>query len=233
MLKVANLAAHYHGVQALWDVSFEIREKEIVTVIGPNGSGKTTLVKAITGLLPVSSGQIEFMNNRIDRLSPNLIARKGIAMVSENRDIFPRMSVADNLFLGAYSRSKDEAERGYEWVFELFPVLRTKAKKTARTLSGGEQQMLAIGRSLMSNPKLLMLDEPSLGLAPILVEKILDTISDINERGMTILMVEQNVQEALQIAHRAYVLDEGRITATGTGRELMKDTQIKEAYLGM
>ncbi len=233
MLKVANLAAHYHGVQALWDVSFEIREKEIVTVIGPNGSGKTTLVKAITGLLPVSSGQIEFMNNRIDRLSPNLIARKGIAMVSENRDIFPRMSVADNLFLGAYSRSKDEAERGYEWVFELFPVLRTKAKKTARTLSGGEQQMLAIGRSLMSNPKLLMLDEPSLGLAPILVEKILDTISDINERGMTILMVEQNVQEALQIAHRAYVLDEGRITATGTGRELMKDTRIKEAYLGM
>ncbi len=233
MLKVANLAAHYHGVQALWDVSFEIREKEIVTVIGPNGSGKTTLVKAITGLLTVSSGQIEFMNNRIDRLSPNLIARKGIAMVSENRDIFPRMSVADNLFLGAYSRSKDEAERGYEWVFELFPVLRTKAKKTARTLSGGEQQMLAIGRSLMSNPKLLMLDEPSLGLAPILVEKILDTISDINERGMTILMVEQNVQEALQIAHRAYVLDEGRITATGTGRELMKDTRIKEAYLGM
>jgi len=233
MLKVANLAAHYHGVQALWDVSFEIREKEIVTVIGPNGSGKTTLVKAITGLLPVSSGQIEFMNNRIDRLSPNLIARKGIAMVSENRDIFPRMSVADNLFLGAYSRSKDEAERGYEWVFELFPVLRTKAKKTARTLSGGEQQMLAIGRSLMSNPKLLMLDEPSLGLAPILVEKILDTISDINERGMTILMVEQNVQEALQIAHRAYVLDEGRITATGTGRELMKDTRIKETYLGM
>ena len=233
MLKVANLAAHYHGVQALWDVSFEIREKEIVTVIGPNGSGKTTLVKAITGLLPVSSGQIEFMNNRIDRLSPNLIARKGIAMVSENRDIFPRMSVADNLFLGAYSRSKDEAERGYEWVFELFPALRTKAKKTARTLSGGEQQMLAIGRSLMSNPKLLMLDEPSLGLAPILVEKILDTISDINERGMTILMVEQNVQEALQIAHRAYVLDEGRITATGTGRELMKDTRIKETYLGM
>ena len=233
MLKVANLAAHYHGVQALWNVSFEIREKEIVTIIGPNGSGKTTLVKAITGLLPVSSGQIEFMNNRIDRLSPNLIARKGIAMVSENRDIFPRMSVADNLFLGAYSRSKDEAERGYEWVFELFPALRTKAKKTARTLSGGEQQMLAIGRSLMSNPKLLMLDEPSLGLAPILVEKILDTISDINERGMTILMVEQNVQEALQIAHRAYVLDEGRITATGTGRELMKDTRIKETYLGM
>ncbi len=233
MLTVTNLVAHYRGVQALWDVSFEIKEKEIVTIVGPNGSGKTTLVKAIMGLLPPSSGRIEFMKNRIDRLAPHRIAGRGISMVSESRDIFPRMTVADNLFLGAYSKSKDDTKRGYEWVFELFPVLKTKAKKMARTLSGGEQQMLAIGRSLMSNPKLLILDEPSLGLAPILVEKILDTISDINEKGMTVLLVEQNVQEALEIAHRAYVLDEGRITATGTGKELMKDERIREAYLGM
>ncbi|MFH0848523.1 MAG: ABC transporter ATP-binding protein [archaeon] len=228
-----HLSTHYNGVQTLWEVSFEIKEKEIVTIVGPNGSGKSTLVKTIAGLVPSSGGEIELMGKRIDLLSPHLIARRGISMVSESRDIFPRMSVADNLFLGTYGKPKEENKSAYERVFELFPVLRMKAKDLARTLSGGEQQMLAVGRSLMSKPKLLMLDEPSLGLAPILVEKMLDTISDINEDGVTILLVEQNVQEALEIADRAYVLDEGRITATGTGDELMKDRRIKEAYLGM
>jgi branched-chain amino acid transport system ATP-binding protein len=233
MLEVQAVSAHYGAVQALWDVSFNIAEKEIVTIIGPNGAGKSTLAKTISGLISASSGEIRFMRDRIERLKPYAIARRGISLIPENRDIFPRMTVLDNLLLGAYGRNQRDAKDSCEWIFHLFPVLKAKSSKMAKTLSGGEQQMLAIGRSLMSKPKLLMLDEPSLGLAPILVETILDTIAKINEDGMTILLVEQNVQEALEIAHRAYVLEEGRITQAGTARDLANDERIKRAYLGM
>ena len=233
MLQVQGISAHYGPVQTLWDVSFNIAEKEIVTIIGPNGAGKSTLVKTIAGLISASSGEIQFMRDRIDRLRPYAIARRGISLIPENRDIFPKMTVLDNLLLGAYKRGQRDAKDSCEWVFQLFPVLKTKSKKIAQTLSGGEQQMLAIARSLMSKPKLLMLDEPSLGLAPILVDEILDTIAEINEEGMTVLLVEQNVQEAMEIAHRAYVLEEGRITQTGTPSDLVNDERIKSAYLGM
>ena len=233
MLQVQGLSAHYGSVQALWDVSFNIAEKEIVTIIGPNGAGKSTLVKTIAGLISASSGEIQFMRDRIDKLRPYAIARRGISLIPEDRDIFPKMTVLDNLLLGAYRRGQRDAKDSCEWVFQLFPVLKTKSKKKAQTLSGGEQQMLAIARSLMSKPKLLMLDEPSLGLAPILVDEIIDTIAEINEEGMTILLVEQNVQEAMEIAHRAYVLEEGRITQTGTPHDLANDERIKSAYLGM
>ena len=233
MLQVQGISAHYGSVQALWDVSFNIAEKEIVTIIGPNGAGKSTLVKTIAGLISASSGEIQFMRDRIDRLRPYAIARRGISLIPEDRDIFPKMTVLDNLLLGAYRRGQHDAKDSCEWVYQLFPVLKTKSKKIAQTLSGGEQQMLAIARSLMSKPKLLMLDEPSLGLAPILVDEIIDTIAEINEEGMTILLVEQNVQEAMEIAHRAYVLEEGRITQTGTPHDLVNDERIKSAYLGM
>ena len=233
MLHVENLTSNYECVQVLWGVSFDVNEKEVVTIIGPNGAGKSTVVKTITGLYPSSGGEIVFNGDRIDRMSPYKIARKGISLIPETRDIFPRMTVMDNLLLGTYVNKDPDPNSFREWIFQLFPVLKTKSKKIARTLSGGEQQMLAIGRSLMSKPKLLILDEPSLGLSPIMVEKILDTITEINEKGMTILLVEQNVQEALEIAHRAYVLEEGRITRTGSGNELMKDERIKEVYLGM
>lgn len=233
MLQVQGISAHYGSVQALWDVSFNIAEKEIVTIIGPNGAGKSTLVKTIAGLISASSGEIQFMRDRIDRLRPYAIARRGISLIPEDRDIFPKMTVLDNLLLGAYRRGQRDAKDSCEWVFQLFPVLKTKSRKKAQTLSGGEQQMLAIARSLMSKPKLLMLDEPSLGLAPILVDEIIDTIAEINEEGMTILLVEQNVQEAMEIAHRAYVLEEGRITQTGTPHDLVNDERIKSAYLGM
>jgi len=233
MLQVQGISAHYGSVQALWDVSFNIAEKEIVTIIGPNGAGKSTLVKTIAGLISASSGEIQFMRDRIDRLRPYAIARRGISLIPEDRDIFPKMTVLDNLLLGAYRRGQRDAKDSCEWVFQLFPVLKTKSRKKAQTLSGGEQQMLAIARSLMSKPKLLMLDEPSLGLAPILVDEILDTIAEINEEGMTVLLVEQNVQEAMEIAHRAYVLEEGRITQTGTPHDLVNDERIKSAYLGM
>jgi len=233
MLQVQGISAHYGSVQALWDVSFNIAEKEIVTIIGPNGAGKSTLVKTVAGLISASSGEIQFMRDRIDRLRPYAIARRGISLIPEDRDIFPKMTVLDNLLLGAYKRGQRDAKDSCEWVFQLFPVLKTKSKKIAQTLSGGEQQMLAIARSLMSKPKLLMLDEPSLGLAPILVDEIIDTIAEINEEGMTVLLVEQNVQEAMEIAHRAYVLEEGRITQTGTPHDLVNDERIKSAYLGM
>ncbi len=233
MLHVENLTSNYECVQVLWNVSFDVNEKEVVTIIGPNGAGKSTVVKTITGLCSISGGEIVFNGDRIGRMSPYKIARKGISLIPETRDIFPRMTVMDNLLLGTYVNKDPDLNSLSEWIFQLFPVLKTKSKRMARTLSGGEQQMLAIGRSLMSKPKLLILDEPSLGLSPIMVEKILDTITEINEKGMTILLVEQNVQEALEIAHRAYVLEEGRITRAGSGNELMKDERIKEVYLGM
>ncbi len=234
MLEVENVSAGYGLVQILWDVSFKIKEKEIVSIIGPNGAGKTTLVKTIVGLLSPKNGTIRFKEESIEKLPPYEIVKKGISLIPEGREIFPRMTVDENLRLGAYivadkSKVKDSKEK----VYQIFPVLKKKEKLLAQTLSGGEQQMLVIGRSLMSNPALLILDEPSLGLAPIIVEKVLDTLSKINEDGMTILLVEQNIRDSLTIANRGYVLEEGKIIIEGEGRELLTNNHIKEVYLGI
>src|SRR4030066_1810518 len=233
MLEVENVSAGYGLVQILWDVSFRIREKEIVSIIGPNGAGKTTLVKTIVGLLPAKSGTIRFKGESIEKRPTYEIVKKGITMIPEGREIFPRMTVEENLRLGAYTvKDKAKANETKTRVYQIFPVLKKKEKALAQTLSGGEQQMLVICRSLMSNPELLILDEPSLGLAPIIVEKVLDTLRKINEDGVTILLVEQNIRDSLNIANRAYVLEEGKIIIEGEGRELLSNDHIKEVYLG-
>jgi branched-chain amino acid transport system ATP-binding protein len=234
MLEVEKVSAAYGMVQILWDVSFQIKEKEIVSIIGPNGAGKTTLVKTIMGLLPAKSGSIRFKGEAIEKLLPYEIVKKGVTMIPEGREIFPRMTVEENLLLGAYTVSdKSKIKETKERVCQIFPVLKKKEKALAQTLSGGEQQMLVICRSLMSNPQLLILDEPSLGLAPIIVEKVLDTITKINEDGVTILLVEQNIRDSLNIANRGYVLEEGKIIIEGEGRELLSNSHIKEVYLGL
>ncbi|MFB3888659.1 MAG: ABC transporter ATP-binding protein [Candidatus Bathyarchaeia archaeon] len=234
MLEVQKVSSGYGMVQILWDVSFHIGEKEIVTIIGPNGAGKTTLVKTIMGLLPASSGSIKFKGEIIGNLPPYEIVKKGVTMIPEGRDIFPRMTVEENLLLGAYTVSdKDKVKESKERVYQIFPVLKKKEKLLAQTLSGGEQQMLVICRSLMSNPQFLILDEPSLGLAPIVVEKVLDTVAKINEDGVTVLLVEQNIRDSLIIADRGYVLEEGKIIIEGEGRELLTNSHIKEVYLGL
>ena len=233
MLEVENVSAGYGLVQILWDVSFRIREKEIVSIIGPNGAGKTTLVKTIVGLLPAKSGTIRFKGESIEKRPTYEIVKKGITMIPEGREIFPRMTVEENLRLGAYTvKDKDKVNETKTRVYQIFPVLKKKEKALAQTLSGGEQQMLVICRSLMSNPELLILDEPSLGLAPMIVEKVLDTLRKINEDGVTILLVEQNIRDSLNIANRAYVLEEGKIIIEGEGRELLSNDHIKEVYLG-
>lgn len=221
-------------IQILRDVSFQVKEKEIVSIIGPNGAGKTTLVKTIMGLLHPKTGEIRFKGENIEKLPPYEIVKKGITLIPEGREIFPRMTVEENLRLGAYptddkDKIKDAKERGYQ----IFPVLKKKEKALAQTLSGGEQQMLVICRSLMSNPNLLILDEPSLGLAPLIVEKVLDTVRKINEEGVTILLVEQNIRDSLDIADRGYVLEQGKIILEGKSRELLCDNHIKEVYLGL
>jgi branched-chain amino acid transport system ATP-binding protein len=234
MLEVENVSAGYGLVQILWDVSFKIKEKEIVSIVGPNGAGKTTLVKTIIGLLPPKNGTVRFKGESIGKLPPYEIVKKGINLIPEGREIFPRMTVDENLRLGAYIvADKSKVKESKERVYQIFPVLKKKEKLLAQTLSGGEQQMLVIGRSLMSNPQLLILDEPSLGLAPIIVEKVLDTLSKINEDGVTILLVEQNIRDSLTIANRGYVLEEGKIIIEGEGRELLANSHIKEVYLGI
>jgi branched-chain amino acid transport system ATP-binding protein len=234
VLKVENVSGGYGVVQILWDVSFKINEKEIVSIIGPNGAGKTTLVRTIAGLLPAKTGTIRFKGENIEKLPPYEIVKKGLTLIPEGREIFPRMTVDENLRLGAYTKNeKNKVTETKERVYQIFPVLKKKAKVLAQTLSGGEQQMLVIGRSLMSNPQLLILDEPSLGLAPIIVEKVLDTLQKINDDGVTILLVEQNIRDSLNIANRAYVLEEGKIIIEGEGRELLNNDHIKEVYLGV
>jgi branched-chain amino acid transport system ATP-binding protein len=233
MLEVENVSAGYGLVQILWGVSFKIREKEIVSIIGPNGAGKTTLVKTIVGLLPAKSGTIRFKGENIEKRPTYEIVKKGITMIPEGREIFPRITVDENLRLGAYAvKDKDKVNETKARVYQIFPVLKKKERALAQTLSGGEQQMLVICRSLMSNPELLILDEPSLGLAPMIVEKVLDTLRMINENGVTILLVEQNIRDSLNIANRAYVLEEGKIIIEGEGRELLSNEHIKEVYLG-
>ena len=234
MLEVENLSAGYGLIQILWDVSFKIKEKEIVSIIGPNGAGKTTLVKTIMGLLPAKSGTIQFNGEHIEKLPPYEIVQKKISLIPEGRDIFPKLTVGENILLGAYTlKDKQQVKESQERIYQIFPVLQKKEKVLAQTLSGGEQQMLVIGRSLMSNPKLLILDEPSLGLAPIIVAKVLDTLRQINEEGVAILLVEQNIRDSLNIADRGYVLEEGKIILEGEGRKLLSNDHIVEVYLGL
>jgi len=234
MLEVENVSAAYGLIQILWDVSFKIKEKEIVSIIGPNGAGKTTLVKTIMGLLPAKNGTIRFKGENIEKLPTYEIVKKGVSLIPEGREIFPKMSVEENMLLGAYTiKDKNAVKESKERNYQIFPVLKKKEKALAQTLSGGEQQMLVICRSLMSNPELLILDEPSLGLAPIIVGKVLDTLRKINEEGVTVLLVEQNIRDSLNIADRGYVLEEGKIIIEGKGRELLSNEHIKEVYLGI
>jgi branched-chain amino acid transport system ATP-binding protein len=234
MLEVENVSAAYGLIQILWDVSFKIKEKEIVSIIGPNGAGKTTLVKTIMGLLPAKNGTIRFKGENIEKLPTYEIVKKGVSLIPEGREIFPKMTVEENMLLGAYTiKDKNAVKESKERNYQIFPVLKKKEKALAQTLSGGEQQMLVICRSLMSNPELLILDEPSLGLAPIIVGKVLDTLRKINEEGVTVLLVEQNIRDSLNIADRGYVLEEGKIIIEGKGRELLSNEHIKEVYLGI
>jgi len=234
MLKIQNVSAAYGMVQILRDVSFKVEKGEIVSIIGPNGAGKTTLVKTIMGFLKPQTGSIKFNGENIEKMATYDIVKKGLTMIPEGREIFPRMTVEQNLMLGAYTISdKAKVKETKEKVEQIFPVLKKKEKALAQTLSGGEQQMLVICRSLMSNPQLLILDEPSLGLAPIIVEKVLDTVRVINDEGVTVLLVEQNIHDSLGVANRGYVLEEGKIVLEGKSRELLSNSHIKEVYLGL
>ena len=232
ILKVENINVYYGAIHAIKGVSFHVDEGEIVTLIGANGAGKSTTLQTISGLLRSRTGSIEFCGENISKLPPHKIVEKGLAQVPEGRRIFLQMSVQENLDMGAYTQSGAGVGEDIERVFEQFPRLKERRRQIAGTLSGGEQQMLAIGRALMSRPKLLMLDEPSMGLAPILVEQIFEIIQSLHKSGTTILLVEQNAQMALSVADRAYVMETGAISLSGTGRELAESDQVKKAYLG-
>lgn len=233
MLKIQNLQVAYGGIQALRGIDMEVPDGKIVTLIGANGAGKSTTLRTISGLVKAKSGSITYNNEQLLGKPINAILAAGIAQVPEGRRVFPDMTVLENLKIGAYLRKdKEEIEKDIEWVYELFPRLKERNWQLAGTLSGGEQQMLAVGRALMSRPDLVMLDEPSLGLAPLLVREIFDIILKINAEGKTVLLVEQNALAALSIAHYAYVLEVGRVVAEAPGQELLKDPKVKEAYLG-
>ena len=234
MLRVSNLNVFYGSIHAIRDISFHVDEGEIVTLIGANGAGKTTTMHAISGLLRPKSGEIDFMDHRISQMEAHKIIGLGLAQVPEGRRVFSHLSVQENLEMGAYTRkdSKEAVLDDYEMVFERLPRLKERRKQQAGTLSGGEQQMLAVGRALMSRPDLLMLDEPSLGLAPLLVREIFEIIKRINAEGKTVLLVEQNAFAALSVAHYAYILEVGRVVLEGPGRELLENPKVKEAYLG-
>ena len=231
MLNVEDVHVYYGQIHAIKGVSFEVNEGEIVSLIGANGAGKSTILKTISGLLRAKSGSISFLGQDIGKTDAYKLVKQGLAQVPEGRRVFLQMSVRENLEMGAYTQPGD-MEANIEDVFTRFPRLKEREKQMAGTLSGGEQQMLAMGRALMSKPKLLMLDEPSMGLAPILVQQIFDIISELHAAGTTVLLVEQNAGMALKIADRAYVLDTGRITLTGTGAELAASPEVKKAYLG-
>ena len=232
MLSVENLEAGYGDVQVLWGVSLRVEKGEIVALLGSNGAGKTTTLKAISGLLKPKSGKIAFDGVEITGKPPHEVVRLGISLVPEGRRLFPKMTVYENLRMGAYLVSGDVSDR-LETVYSLFPILKERRNQLAGTLSGGEQQMLAIARGLMSSPRLLMLDEPSLGLAPKIVQEVLRAVNQIRDEGVTVLLVEQNVQQALSIADRGYVIETGRIVLEGTGRELLENEHVKTAYLGL
>ena len=233
MLKIQNLQVAYGGIQALRGIDMEVPDGKIVTLIGANGAGKSTTLRTISGLVKAKSGSITYNNEQLLGKPINAILAAGIAQVPEGRRVFPDMTVLENLKIGAYLRKdKEEIEKDIEWVYELFPRLKERRKQLAGTMSGGEQQMLAMGRALMSNASMLMLDEPSMGLSPLLVQEIFDIIRNIHKEGMTILLVEQNAQMALSVADRAYVLETGRVVMDGTGAELLTNERVRSAYLG-
>jgi branched-chain amino acid transport system ATP-binding protein len=233
LLKVSNVLVGYGGIQAVKGVSLEVREGELVSLIGSNGAGKTTTMKAITGLLPLGGGHIELAGKTIDGQGPWDLVQQGLAMVPEGRGVFTRMTIVENLQMGAYIRDDNAAiAEDIERVFTTFPRLKERRDQLAGTMSGGEQQMLAMGRALMSRPKVLLLDEPSMGLSPIMVDKIFEVIQEVSAQGVTILLVEQNASRALQIADRGYVMESGLITLSGDAHEMLHDPKVREAYLG-
>ena len=232
MLNVETINVYYGALHAIKDVSFHVEEGEIVTLIGANGAGKSTILKTISGLLHTKTGGMEFLGRPLGGIKPHKIVEMGLAHVPEGRRVFTQMSVEENLEMGGYTRPKSELDESMEVVYQRFPRLKERRRQVAGTLSGGEQQMLAMGRAIMSKPKLLMLDEPSMGLAPILVDEIFDIVKTLHAGGTTILLVEQNAQMALSVADRGYVLETGRIVTSGTGAELLADEAVKKAYLG-
>ena len=232
ILKVDDINVYYGSIHAIKGISFEVEEGEVVTLIGANGAGKSTTLNTISGLLRSKTGSIEFMGQSLAKVPSHKIVERGLALVPEGRRVFLQMSVQENLEMGAYTKPGSGVAADLDHIYELFPRLKERQRQTAGTLSGGEQQMLAMGRALMSHPKLLMLDEPSMGLAPILVEQIFDIIRSLHKAGTTILLVEQNAQAALSVADRGYVLETGKVVTTGTGSELLASPVIKKAYLG-
>ncbi|MCY7022597.1 ABC transporter ATP-binding protein [Streptococcus sanguinis] len=233
MLKVENLSVHYGMIQAVRDVSFEVNEGEVVSLIGANGAGKTTILRTISGLVRPSAGEIEFVGNEIQKVPAQKIVAAGLSQVPEGRHVFPGLTVLENLEMGAFLKTnREENQANLKKVFSRFPRLEERKNQDAATLSGGEQQMLAMGRALMSTPKLLLLDEPSMGLAPIFIQEIFDIIQDIQRQGTTVLLIEQNANKALSIADRGYVLETGKIVLSGTGQELLASDEVRKAYLG-
>ena len=234
MLKIKHIDVSYGDVQVLWDVSFEVQEKEILVLVGANGAGKSTALRTISGLLVPSKGSIEFNGVTLNQVPAHKMIEMGLAHVPEGRRLFPEMTVEENLIMGSLSpKAKAKRQQTLKEIYRLFPRLEERRKQQSRTLSGGEQQMCAIGRGLMALPKILLLDEPSLGLAPILVKEIFNIVKRINQEGVTILLVEQNVKNTLSFCHRAYVLENGRIVLEGSGAQLLNDPYIREAYLGI
>ncbi len=234
MLKVEGLNVSYGDLQVLWDVSFEVKEGEIVVLLGANGAGKSTTLKTVSSLVKPTVGSVEFLGVRLDRIPSHEVINYGLAHVPEGRRLFPDMTVEENLIVGSLTReAKSKRKKTLEWLYEIFPRLRERIKQPTGTLSGGEQQMVAIARGLMSLPKLIMFDEPSLGLAPIMVTEIFKVVEMVNREGVTVLLVEQNVHHTLAMCDRAYVLENGRITLSGTGEEFLNNDHIKEAYLGI
>ena len=233
MLKVDNLSVHYGVIQAVKDVSFEVNEGEVVTLIGANGAGKTSILRTISGLVRPSGGKIEFLGQEIQKEAARKIVASGLSQVPEGRHVFPGLTVLENLELGAFLRNnREENQKNLKKVFDRFPRLEERKSQDVATLSGGEQQMLAMGRALMSQPQLLLLDEPSMGLAPIFIQEIFDIVQDIQKQGTTVLLIEQNANKALAIADRGYVLETGKIVLSGTGKELLESEEVRKAYLG-
>ena len=234
MLRIEKLNFSYGDLKVLWDIDLEVKQGEIVTVVGANGAGKSTTLKAISRVVKPGSGTLTFEGKDLTRMQPHEVVEQGLIQVPEGRHIFPEMTVLENLRMGSYVKAtRPDRQKNIEWVFELFPRLKEREKQLGGTMSGGEQQMLAIARGLMANPKLMLLDEPSLGLSPLLVKNIFDIITGINKQGVTILLVEQNVYQSLRIANRAYVMETGRVVLTGKGEELLNNDHVKKAFLGM
>jgi branched-chain amino acid transport system ATP-binding protein len=232
LLKVSGLKVAYGGIQAVKGVSFEVLQGELVSLIGANGAGKTTTLKAITGIQPVAAGEIEFMGKSIKGQGAWGLVKQGLVMVPEGRGVFSRMTITENLQMGAFVRSDTEIDADIDKVFAIFPRLKERAKQLAGTMSGGEQQMLAMGRALMARPKVLLMDEPSMGLSPIMVDKIFEVVADIHQQGTTILLVEQNASRALALADRGYVMESGEVTMSGEAKGLLADPRVRAAYLG-